>query len=147
VENVMPPVQDRIDSDGMRRAIRLLVDAVTREFKPGGHDLKLAAHTLRELLDAPTPQSFSVAAQAFNAIDSETRRRIRANAEDAATVFCSRTAKMVVPKPGAAPTPLPDASRQLATGLLKALNVGFGRPGAGKGGDGASGGSARASKT
>ena len=148
MEDVTPPVQERIDDDGMKRAVRLLVDAVTREFRPGGHYLKLAASTLRDLLDTPTPQSFSLAAKAFNAIDSETRRRIRANAEDAATIFCTRTGKMVVPKPLAPATPLPDAYRELATGLLKALNVGFGRSGAAKGG--AAGGGApagRASKT
>jgi hypothetical protein len=138
VENVTPPLQEQIDNKEMRRAIRLLVDAVTREFRPDGHALKQAASSLRHLLDTPSPQSFSQAAAAFNAIDGETRRRIRANAEDAATVFCTRTGQMVVPKPAPSPSPpqpppalAADPSRKLATGLLHALNTGFNRPGKG----------------
>ena len=136
MEKVAALLQEQIDNKEMRRAIRLLVDAVTREFRPDGHELKLAVSSLRTLLDTPSPQSFTQAAQAFDAIDGETKRRIRANAEDAATVFCTRTGKMVVP-PAAPAAPPPalaaDPSRKLATGLLHALNTGFGRSGGGKG--------------
>ena len=110
-----------IDNEQTRRAIELLVDAVAKEIKPGVLELKLAASTLRDLLDDPTPQSYSLALRAFNAIDGDTRKRIQQNAQSAATVYCTKTGRKIsVLEPLTKPR---QAGRQ-ATGLLGALNFG-----------------------
>ena len=110
-----------IDNKQTRRAIELLVDAVAKEIKPGVLELKLAASTLRDLLDDPTPQSYSLAIRAFNAIDGDTRMRIQKNAQSAATVYCTKTGRKIsILEPQAKQRQSP---RQ-ATGLLGALNFG-----------------------
>ncbi|MEI6559402.1 MAG: hypothetical protein WCO00_13435 [Rhodospirillaceae bacterium] len=109
-----------MDDEQTRRAIELLVDAVAKEIKPGVFELKLAASTLRDLLDDPTPQSFSLAIRAFNAIDGEVRKRIQQNAQSAAMVYCTKTGRKISilePVGGR-------QGKRQATGLLGALNFG-----------------------
>ncbi len=110
-----------IDNEQTRRAIEMLVDAVAKEIKPGVLELKLAASTLRDLLDDPSPQSYSLALRAFNAIDGDTRKRIQQNAQSAATVYCTKTGRKISILE--APAKPRQAGRQ-ATGLLGALNFG-----------------------
>ena len=109
-----------MNDEQTRRAIELLVDAVAKEIRPGVLELKLAASTLRDLLEDPTPQSYSIAIRAFNAIDGNTRMRIQKNAQSAAMVYCTKSGRKVSvhETPAARQTPRP------ATGLLGALNFG-----------------------
>ena len=111
-----------IDNEQTRKAIELLVDAVAKEIKPGVLELKLAASTLRDLLEDPTPQSYRLAIRAFNAIDTDTRRRIQKHAQSAATIYCTKTGRKVSVFEQLAPR---QPTRQ-ATGLLGALNFGGG---------------------
>ncbi len=114
-----------IDNDQTRRAVELLLDAVAKEVKPGLLELKLAASTLRDLLEDPTPQSCRLAIRAFNAIDRDTRLRIQMNAASAATNRTQTCRKKDIPEPISSN----QAGRQ-ATSLLSALN--FGGAGAGR---------------
>ncbi len=109
-----------IVNEQTRRAIELLVDAVAKEVKPGVLELKLAARTLRDLLDDPTPQSYSLAIRAFNAIDGDTRKRIQKNAQSAATVYCTKTGRKI----SILEDPTKRQGTRQATGLLGALNFG-----------------------
>jgi len=88
--------------DKTRQAMELLVEAVAREIRPGVLELKLAARTLRDALDDPTPGALGLATRAFNAIDSDTRRRIHASAMTAAMIRTSdgsRTVQVCNPQP------------------------------------------------
>ena len=117
-----PTVADEfhIDNEQTRKAIELLVDAVAKEIKPGVLELKLAASTLRDLLDDPSPQSYSLAIRAFNAIDGDTRKRIQQNAQSAATIYCTKTGRKIsILEP-----PAKRQGAKQATGLLGALNFG-----------------------
>ena len=113
-----------LDEDEARKALELLVDAVAREVKPGVLELRLAVSTLRDLLDDPTPQAFALATRAFNAIDTETRRRIRSHAERAAVVYCTNTGRQVTVMEALAPP----HDRPQASGFLQALNTGRCKP-------------------
>ncbi len=114
-----------IDNEQSRRAIELLVDAVAKEIRPGVLELKLAASTLRDLLEDPSPQSYSRAIRAFNAIDGETRRRIQQNAQSAAMVYCTKSGRTItIPQ-----AQVKRAVERQATGLLGALNFGGGLAG------------------
>lgn len=73
------------------KAMEFLVDAVARELRPGVIDLKLAARTLRDALDDPTPGALSLATRAFDAIDPGTRRRIQDSALSAAMVYNTKS--------------------------------------------------------
>ena len=110
-----------IDNEHSRKAVELLVDAVAKEIKPGVLELKLAASTLRDLLEDPTPQSYIRAIRAFNAIDGDTRRRIRENAQSAAMIYRTNDGRTVT---------IPQAQVKRAiesqAGLLGALNFGGG---------------------
>ena len=111
----------QMDDGGLRRSIEVLIEAVAKEVKPGGFELKLAASTLRDLLQDPNPRSYSEAARAFAALDAETRRRIQANAESTATIYCTDSGRRVV-----VPHPKPQGEKVQRGGLLQALKVGFG---------------------
>lgn len=115
-----------LDSEATRAALELLVEAVAREIKPGVFETKLAASTLRDLLEEPSPRSYSLAVRAFNAIDRDTRRRIQDNAQSAAMVYRTRggeTVSVVEPRP----SPRQRTGAHQASGFLQALNFGGGR--------------------
>ena len=73
------------------KAMEFLVEAVAREIRPGVIDLKLAARTLRDALEDPSPGALSLATRAFDAIDPDTRKRIRESALSAAMVYNTRS--------------------------------------------------------
>ncbi len=114
--------QAGIDEGGLDRALEVLIDAVAKEVRPGGFELKLAASTLRDLLQDRTPESYALAVRAFNAIDRETRSRIQASAEGAATVYCTKTGKMTARDPV---TPSAPAKSRMS-GLFNVLGFGSG---------------------
>ena len=90
---------------GSREAMELLVDAVAKEIRPGVLELKLAARTLREALDNPTPGALALATKAFNAIDHDTRARIQRSVLTAATQYHTRSGGTVSIPETLRPTP------------------------------------------
>jgi len=114
-----------LNEEETRKAIELLVDAVAHEIRPGVLELRLAASTLRDLLEDPSARSYALATRAFNAIDSETRRRIRVHAEQAAVVYSTKAGRKVTVMEALAPREV----KPQASSFLQALNFGQGRQG------------------
>ncbi|MEI8395653.1 MAG: hypothetical protein WCF85_13005 [Rhodospirillaceae bacterium] len=108
------------DIEETRKAIELLIEAVAKEIKPGVLEVKLAASTLRDLLEDPNPRAFDLALRAFNAIDPDIRKRIGMNAQAQAMMYRTKTGKSV--SLFALPPAKPEKPQ--ATGFLQALNLG-----------------------